>query len=207
VIALITINANDDVVFRVTTRPNDDVTLRPSSTATEQQVTPIENEVVSQAKVLRGMDHMIESIFKEQMDRELRLSDSENRWLMRRPMMKRPRYLAFPRLFDDKELNTMMSSVVDEKEGEYVIHILNIPKDFNKDNLQVKLTNDGSTSILDISSDVSDENYYTKFDKRYIFSSSNVDDSSVKAKFDEKDRSLTVHVAKKPTSITNIAIE
>jgi hypothetical protein len=103
-----------------------------------------------------------------------------------------------------------MSSQLQDKGDKYSILVENIPQELNKENIQIKLTNEGSNSILDIHTELKSEEGQQKttiFDKRYIFGSATVDDSSVKAKFDDKERTLTVEIVKKALQITTIAIE
>jgi HSP20 family molecular chaperone IbpA len=77
-----------------------------------------------------------------------------------------------------------------------------------KENLNIKLANDGYRDVLDITSDLKTEHESAFFERRYVFPSS-VDREKVKAKFDEKERILTIEVPKKPDAFktTNIMIE
>lgn len=98
-------------------------------------------------------------------------------------------------------------SKVEEGQDKYTIQLANVPEEFKKDNLQIKLTNEGYTTSLSITSEIKTDNSQELFEKRYVFGNGVVDSNNVKAKFDEKERLLTIEVAKKPQQITTVAIE
>jgi HSP20 family molecular chaperone IbpA len=135
-----------------------------------------------------------------------------------RPMRSRGRL--WPRLFrhwEDEFRESLMpfksgfdkiASTVDERDDKYIFKVVNVPENMKKENLNIKLTNDGYRDVLDITSDFKTEHESAFFERRYVFPSS-VDREKVKAKFDEKERILTIEVPKKPDAFktTNIMIE
>jgi len=89
-----------------------------------------------------------------------------------------------------------IASSVNEKDDRYIFKVINVPDILKKENLSVKLSNEGGRDILDITSKLETAEEKDFFEKKYIFPKG-VDRKSIKAKFDDKERILTVEVFKK----------
>jgi len=94
-----------------------------------------------------------------------------------------------------------IASTVDEQDDKFVFKVVNVPQDLKKENLDIKLTNDGYRDVLDIISNLKTEKETAFFEKRYVFPVA-IEREKVMARFDDKERILTVEVPKKPDSAT-----
>jgi HSP20 family molecular chaperone IbpA len=100
-----------------------------------------------------------------------------------------------------------IASSVDEQDDRYIFKT-GIPTDVKKENLSVKVINEGGRDVLDITSNVKTDKGTTFFEKRYVFGNQ-IDKDQVKAKFNDADRTLVVEVMKKPeeSRVKQITVE